>query len=136
MVVFGLEVDAGRMAVKRLATIAFGNVLAVVNLEPQDLLIAQGANFARPNSLASTHLPAIGAGHLSRRTADLYREFGCFLASMPVSLLLVSSENPISEEQAFLTLDQLKTGGVHREVSKNESVNCPQEAAKWSGLGA
>jgi hypothetical protein len=55
---------------------------------------------------------------------------------MPVSLLLVSSENPISEEQALLSPDHLISGGVHREVSKFLPISsCMVSTLKHGKLG-
>ena len=101
VIVLCFEIDAGRVAVEGLAAVTIGNIFAVVNIQPKDLLIAKRADFAFTDPLASSQFPAIRTSNLSRDAADLYRTFGCFLASMPVPCLLSREKTQLVRNRYF-----------------------------------
>ena len=88
VVVFRFEVHTRRMTVKRLATVAFGNILTVDDFKKQNFLIAQRTDKAMTLTFATAKSTAFWTSHLPWSTANLYLTKRCFLASMPVSLLV------------------------------------------------
>ena len=100
-VVLGLQIDIAGVRVERLATQAFGDVLTVVNLSPQLLLKCDRTNEPNANSLASSESSTPWARSLSRMARISYRLAGCFLASMPDSLVLSRQKTQIEAIRLF-----------------------------------
>ena len=86
---------------KRLATLAFGNILAVVNLTPQHLLKRYRTDYANSNPLATPQFAARRTWSLSRTAGFLYRFGSCFFASMPDSFVLSRQKTQIEAIRLF-----------------------------------